>query len=298
MINFISIIIPTYNPNQEKLDLTIKHLEQQTLPNNQWEIIIVDNNSDHEITIACDPCVNYKIIREPIQGLTHARLAGFDASSGELIVMVDDDNLLRSDYLENALAIFNSNLNLGAAGGKIYPAFDITPEPWLKDFYDLLAVRDLGTETIIAQWNNTYPKASPVGAGMILRKDALKSYREKQHAILDRTGNNLSSGGDNDIVIEVLKLGWHVGYFPNLRLKHLIPPSRTTSNYIAKLTNESSKSWVILLASHQICPWNKIPRYTLLLRKIKAWFVYSAWKSKTNYIKWRGACGIFDGLAE
>lgn len=297
MIKLISVIIPTYNPNQAKLDLTIKHLEEQNLSKDLWELIIVDNNSSKAIKVNCSPTLNYQVIKELTQGLTHARLAGLRAAKGELIVMVDDDNLLRPDYLANAAAIFASNLNLGAAGGKILGAFDNEPEAWLADFYELLAIRDLGEEVILAHWDKTYPKASPVGAGMVLRMDALKIYRNKVHVILDRTGNSLSSGGDNDIVIEVLKAGWQVGYFPLLELKHLIPPSRTTFKYISKLTNESSKSWVILLQSHNICPWKKIKRCTVPIRKIRAWFAYKAWSNKINYIKWKGACGIFDGLA-
>lgn len=293
----ISVIIPTYNPNQAKLDLTIKHLEEQSLSKDRWELIIVDNNSSKDVKINCSPALSYQLIKEFKQGLTHARLAGFKAAKGELVVLVDDDNLLKPDYLANATLIFSSNLNLGAAGGKILPAFDNEPETWLADFYELLAIRNLGDEVMLARWDNTYPKVSPVGAGMVLRMNALTDYLNKEHLILDRTGNTLSSGGDNDIVIEVLKAGWEVGYFPSLELKHLIPPSRTTFKYISKLTKESSKSWVVLLLSHHICPWKKIPRYTLPIRKIKAWFAYKAWSNKTNYIKWKGACGTFDGLA-
>ncbi|WP_316797805.1 glycosyltransferase [Pedobacter frigidisoli] len=297
MIKLISVIIPTYNPNQEKLDLTIKHLEEQRLSKDRWELIIVDNNSSKDVKINCSPSLNYRLIKELRQGLTYARLAGIKTAKGELVVLVDDDNLLTPDYLDNAASIFAENLNLGAAGGKILPAFDSAPEAWLADFYELLAIRDLGEEVILASWEHTFPKPSPVGAGMILSMNALKTYLNKEHYILDRTGNSLSSGGDNDIVIEVLKAGWEVGYFPSLVLKHLIPASRTTLKYISKLTNESSKSWVILLLSHNICPWEKIHRYSVPIRKIRAWFAYKAWSNKTNYIKWKGACGIFDGLA-
>ncbi|WP_316832718.1 glycosyltransferase [Pedobacter aquatilis] len=298
MINFISVILPTYNPNLDRLNLTIKHLEQQTLAIDLWELIIIDNNSNQRVTPILSKDINSKIIFVEKQGLTHARLAGFKVAKGELIVMVDDDNLLDRDYLKNALTVFDKKKDLGAAGGKVIPLFDTSPETWLKNFYSSLAIRDLGNEELIATWENKYPDASPIGAGMVIRKEALQSYINKAHVILDRTGSFLSSGGDNDIVLEILKSGWKVGYFPKLTLQHIIPKSRMAFKYICKLINHSNKSWVILLESHQINPWKKISSRTLKLRKIKAWFSNKAWMNKTNYIKWRAACGLFDGLAE
>lgn len=41
----------------------------------------------------------------------------------------------------------------------------------------------------------------------------------------------------------------------------------------------------------------KIPYWTVLLRKIKAFFYYQAWKDSISYIRWQGACGTFEGLA-
>jgi hypothetical protein len=34
------------------------------------------------------------------------------------------------------------------------------------------------------------------------------------------------------------------------------------------------------------------------LRKLKAYFTYKAWENEPNYIKWKGACGMFEGLAK
>ncbi|HEX3386780.1 MAG TPA: hypothetical protein VHS53_16380, partial [Mucilaginibacter sp.] len=59
-----------------------------------------------------------------------------------------------------------------------------------------------------------------------------------------------------------------------------------------------NRSWIAVLEYHQINPWKKIPRWSVPLRKIKAWVAYSAWKSEVNYIRWRGACGMYDGLAD
>ncbi|UOE48322.1 glycosyltransferase family 2 protein [Mucilaginibacter sp. SMC90] len=299
----LSVIIPTYNPDAARLLQTLSALKNQSLPADEWELIIIDNNSANnfgqQINLSQHPAI--KIVAETKQGLTYARLKGFNESTGEIIVMVDDDNILDSAYLENVADIFGKNPGMGAIGGKSIPLFETTPPEWLGEFYGSLALRNLGNEPITATWNNEYPNAAPIGAGMAIRREALVSYIKKitsgNSSISDRTGNSLSSGGDNDIVIEILKSGWQVGYFPLLTLQHIIPAQRMEAYYLSRLLNNTNKSWVQLLQSHGINPWQQVTKTGALLRKVKAWFTYKAWKNKPGYIKWRGACGTFDGLA-
>ena len=46
-----------------------------------------------------------RVVREERVGLTNARLRGFAETSGEVIVLVDDDNVLAPDYLEQVVRI-------------------------------------------------------------------------------------------------------------------------------------------------------------------------------------------------
>lgn len=299
----LSVIIPTYNPDSARLRQTLSALKNQSLPANEWELIIIDNNSsnnfEQQLNLSWHPAS--KVVRETKQGLTYARLRGINESTADIIVMVDDDNILDAAYLEKGLKIFGQNPKMGAIGGKSVPLFESTPPEWLGEFYGSLALRNLGDIPISATWNNEYPNAAPIGAGMAIRRDALLSYIEKitsgNSVISDRSGNSLSSGGDNDMVIEILKSGWQVGYFPELTLQHIIPAQRMEADYLARLLNNTNKSWVQLLQNHNINPWQRITKTGTLLRKAKAWFAYKAWKSKPDYIKWQGACGTFDGLA-
>ncbi|RZK39276.1 MAG: glycosyltransferase family 2 protein [Pedobacter sp.] len=293
----ISIILPTHNPNLRRLMETLNGLRNQTLQLHYWELIIVDNNSQPPINVNIDWHPNHQIITENNQGLTPARISGFKASSADIIVMVDDDNILSTTYLESALSIFKNNVTLGAAGGKIFPVFEAPPPSWLSEFHHILALRNYGDDIIIKQWDKTYPSMAPVGAGMVIRKEALQTYLGSPRLISDRKGNSLSSGGDNDIVLEILKSGWEIGYYPNLKLSHIISKERTTVSYISKLMNSSNKSWIQLLSYHQINPWKGISKLTLPLRKIRSWFNCRAWKNDANYIRWCGTCGTFDGLA-
>ncbi|MDN3548737.1 glycosyltransferase [Mucilaginibacter aquaedulcis] len=299
-----SVIIPTYNPHQDILSRTLVGLKRQTMKLDLWELIIINNNSSNNFqqNLNLDWHPSARLVNENKKGLTYARLKGFRESNAEFILMVDDDNVLKSDYLEQAYDIFNRYPYIGAIGGKSVPSFEISPPDWLSEFYSILALRDFGDEALTTSWDHTYPDTAPIGAGMAIRRTALNSYIKKislgTNTISDRTPTSLTSGGDNDIILEIMKSGWQIGYFPQLVLKHIIPAERLTPTYLARLANDSSKSWAKLLQSHRINPWKTIKKSGILPRKIKAWFTYKAWKNHASYIRWRGACGLFEGLAE
>ncbi len=312
MLINLSVIIPTYNPNRDRLKRTLNALKQQTLEYRNWELIVVDNAT---------PDINYvlsfdiswhprsRVIREERQGLTRARIAGIRDSYGDYLVFVDDDNVLDRDYLKNTIEIFQQYSDLGVFGGKSLPEFEVKPEPWIKKFWRCLALRDLGEEVQIYSWtgvSNTskqHPEFAPIGAGMALRRTAAQHYADritgnKERLSFDRTGKSLQSGGDCDINLTLLAAGWKVGYFPQLKLTHLISAERLTKKYLARLNCASSRSWIQVLDVHGIRLWQKIPRWTVLPRKVKAFFLYQPWKDPASYISWQGACGMYEGQAE
>jgi glycosyltransferase involved in cell wall biosynthesis len=305
----LSVIVPTHNPHAGRLRRTLAALRAQTLPVAEWETLLIDNASAPAVDLAAfaDAApANTRIVCEPRLGLTAARRRGLVEAQGEFIVMVDDDNVLAPDYLEQALALFAAHPRLGALGGRSRPEFEQAPPAWMREFDGLIACRDLGGEPWISHGlydarlgRNEYPRGAPIGAGMALRRPAIQPWLDDVSAdhLTDRRGGELTSGGDNDIVLTLMKHGWEVGYFPSLALTHLIPAGRTTRDYLARLNHGIAKSWIQVLAKYAACPWEPIPRWTVPLRQCKAWFTYRAWAGPAEYIRWRGACGHFEGRA-
>lgn len=304
----LSVFIPTYNPDASRLDKTLQALRKQALTLNDWELLVIDNASTNDvlsrINLGWHPLA--RIVREERPGLTYARLKGFLESKADVLVMVDDDNVLHENYLANVLKIFGTDDTLGLAGGKSLPTYDTAPPPWIRECWSSLALRDLGDQSLTYRCADNlkleFPAFAPIGAGMAMRRAAIEPYAESirngKSRITDRIGKNLTSGGDSDLVMHTLKEGWCVGYFPELSLEHLIPAGRMEKNYLARLNFSSSKSWMQVLHLHGICPWPRIPAYTVCLRKAKAFFAYRAWHSNLAYIRWKGACGMYEGLSD
>lgn len=299
----ISVIIPTHSPHQGRLLKTMGGLRNQSLSENSWELILVDNCSPVPVCLDEVGIVNFRIVRENRLGLTFARLAGVAAAKGDIVLFVDDDNVLFPSYLEQTLGAFGKNPNLGAVGGKSIPEWEVHPESWVMEFSGNLALRDLGSEELISGpgMANGYPICSPIGAGMALRKSAWQAYSSKLDieniSITDRHGNSLASGGDCDIVMHILEAGWQVAYLPSLILKHLIPAGRIDPEYLARLNHGIAKSWVGVLDRHGMRPWKPVSAWSLPFRKARAWFANRAWKGPVERIRWKGACGQFEGRA-
>lgn len=307
----VSAVVCTHNPRDDHLSQTLSGLRRQTLERERWEVIIVDNASDEplaqQVDIPWHP--NGRVVREERVGLTYARLRSFHEAEGRFIVFIDDDNVLEASYLERVVDLFEDHPEIGAVGGKALPQYETDPPPWFEENgIELVGCRDLGDEIEIDSWRGvppderTYPACAPIGAGLSLRTDAYETYVESaahdaRRTALGRAGENLASGEDNDIVMTLLEDGWSVGYFPSLELTHLIPAERLRPDYLAQLSESSSKSWVIVQDVHGIRPWSRIPGWTVPIRKVRAYFKTQAWQGGLARMRWRSACGVFEGRA-
>lgn len=303
----LSIIIPTHNPDPERLRRTLAGLLAQTVPAERWETILVDNDSRppvDESALAAIGLPNLRVVREPHLGLSAARRRGLSEARAPFCILVDDDNVLAPDYLAQVVRLFAAHPRIGALGGRSAPEFATPPPAWVRQFDDLLACRDLGDRALVstglrnpATGQNEYPLCAPIGAGMALRREAAQMWLNRADDTLfsDRRGKELSSSGDNEIVLTLLQRDWEVGYFPELSLIHLIPPARTTVAYLARLNRGIQKSWIELLIGYNASPWPPISAWTAPLRKLKAWFTHGAWSGRAGYVRWKGACGHFQG---
>ena len=305
----LSVIIPTHDPNPGRLRRTLAGLKAQTLPASAWETLVVDNASPRALDLvgyAAAAPARLRLVHEPLLGLTAARRRGFMAAEGDCAVLVDDDNVLAPDYLAHVLAIFARQPRVGLAGGKSVPEFERAPDDWQREFLSLLALRDLGPNEIISHGlrpaggtHNEYPSFAPIGAGMALRRESwsdwLDATRQPGAAPSDRRGSELTSSGDNDLVLAAMRAGWEAGYFPELSLTHLIPAVRLEAGYLARLNRGIQKSWMQVLTLHDANPWPPLSPTGAGLRKFKAWFTSRAWSSPAARVRWQGACGHFDG---
>ncbi|MFM8371510.1 MAG: glycosyltransferase [Bacteroidota bacterium] len=239
----LSVIICTHNPRKDYLDRVLEALQHQTLAREYWSLLVVDNASDTPVASQwnLDWHPDSKYLHEPRPGVTYARLTGISAARYPWIVFVDDDNVLAPDYLENACLIAEKMPFLGAFSGKISGEFEIEPPEWLKADLGIIAVRDLQKDIFssVYIWD-----AVPAGAGMVIKRSIAETYFE--HCRGSQIRQMLNRGEDTDMVFTALDLGYAIGRFIKLEMKHLIPESRLRKQYILKLCEGNGYSEYIL----------------------------------------------------
>jgi len=251
----VSVIICSHNPRQDYLRRALDALKAQTLPAKDWELLLIDNASEEPLAGRFDLSwhAHGRHVREEKIGLTPARLRAIGESKGDLLVFVDDDNVLRADYLDTALKLSAANPQLGAWGGSCIPEFEVEPPAELRPWLAGLLIEKLNA-SLTAEIPRTGPTL-PFGAGMAVRRNVAQYYREqvlRDHLrqMLDRSGNLLGAGGDSDMALCSRAFALGTGRFPGLELTHLIPARRVTLEYLEGIHEGFGYSGVVLAAIH------------------------------------------------
>jgi glycosyltransferase involved in cell wall biosynthesis len=225
-----SVVVCSHNPRAQYLRRVLDSLRSQTLPIEQWELIFVDNASKESLAAAWDlswhPSARH--IQETELGIAIARQRGIRESTADLIVFVDDDNVLAPDYLSEAVKISQQWPQLGVWGGSIAAEFEAQPSPDARDFFAVLAIREVRSAT----WTNdpTHFEVEPWGAGLCIRSSVASAYCEQYEKFDIRLGRQtgISSvpGEDTEMCFAACKIGLGMGLFPELKLTHLISKNR------------------------------------------------------------------------
>ena len=273
---FLSVVICTHNPRDDYFGQALAGLRAQTLPAAEWELLVVDNRSDQPVEGRFDLSwhPNARVVREEKLGLTPARLRGIAEARGQLLVLVDDDNVLEPDYLRLALEIADTRPWLGSWSGQCLPGFDEEPPAWTRRYWGNLCIRQFEEDV----WSNLprLPETMPAGAGLCLRRPVAERYLALHHGgqrafQFDRTGDSLISGGDNDLAACACDLGLGVGLIAALRLRHLIPPGRLTEDYLARLADGIAFSSILLDAERglPVAPRSRAGRLADIVRLLR-----------------------------
>lgn len=247
----VFVIICTHNPRMDHMERVLRALQTQTLPWEQWELLLIDNASDQPLQSRIDLSwhQNGRHIREEKLGLTSARLRGIRESTGAMLVFVDDDNLLDSDYLEQALHLSIAWPTIGAYSGQVRPEFEETPPEWTRKYWNRLAIREFDQD----RWSNIpcLDHTTPNGAGLCVRRRVALEYlayheNGKRNILLDRVGTSLLSAGDLDLAATACDIGFGNGLFTDLKLTHLMPRDRLEESYLVELLEAQTFSAVVL----------------------------------------------------
>lgn len=129
--SFVSVIIPVYKDAIGLKD-TLESLSEQTIDLVNFEIIVVNDGGDPDITALCEKYQVQVMEQKPNRGSYYARNRGLEISKGEFLAFVDADIKVPNDWLAKGINALN-DYDYVAGGIKI----DATKINSLTNYYEL-----------------------------------------------------------------------------------------------------------------------------------------------------------------
>lgn len=242
----LSIIIPTYNrPNE--LSEVLSSIEHQSLK--PEEVIVVDDSEDEGAKKLCRikkqiftyfNCNLVYIKNNRVRSSAVARNVGFENSSGDIVLFLDDDVILHKEYLSEILKVYSTkNDALGVQGfimnvkihkdiniDLIHKISNIGRKIFLLHNHEAIGCR------ILPNFSLTYPSQVPNhiikserlhGCNMSFKKDVFSKE------LFDENLLKYSFLEDADVSYRINKYSGNLYLNPNARLIHKEPKNPNIS---------------------------------------------------------------------
>ncbi len=260
----ISILICTRDRAQS-LRETLASLSQVNVPDGwRCELVVVDNGSSDETAqivreAALPQLAEVRLVEEPRRGVSHARNASIKAARGEVLLCVDDDVRLPSNWIEGMSApIIEGRAQAVAGGVKIAPHL---LRPWMTSHHT----------TWLAS-TDRYDAEAPsglIGANMALAREIF----EKIPGYDPELGpGRLGLGEDTLLAEQVKAAGFKIGGALDVAVEHHFDASRLERQSLIERARKGGKGFAYIhYHFHHMTP--RLPRLRLLLSvlKLRVW---------------------------
>lgn len=154
----LSIIMPIYN-SEQYLEQCVKSIVEQKFED--YELICVnDGSTDNSAKILekySKKCKKIKIITQENSGVIKARIAGYEAATGEYIAWVDSDDFIEKDMFEKLVtSAVKEKADIAYCNYNFYPKNVINKKKWFNDYKGTIDWKFIMNNTI--QWNKIVKK--------------------------------------------------------------------------------------------------------------------------------------------
>jgi glycosyltransferase involved in cell wall biosynthesis len=224
----VTIMIATKD-RHEDLEVTVRDLRRQDYPN--LELIVIDDASTPPVaSIVNEQWPEARIVRhENNRGQNVRRNEGFRVADGKYLLCLDDDcSLVARDGISLSIEYMESNPHCAGIAYYVWNGKELP--------------REFATSAVASGNVLSYP----AGASF-MRKAALEDtagYRELF----------ISAGEEQELSLQLLKLGWSLSFRPELVAHHRYSPRNRNKPVVWKWSLRN-KLWTILIH----CPMSRIP---------------------------------------
>jgi glycosyltransferase involved in cell wall biosynthesis len=234
----VSVVICSYN-RAAYISGALDSLYQQTASKDDFEVIVVDNNSTDgtEQVVSKWRSENtegyFHYSTETNQGASYARNTGAKLAKGQWLCFMDDDAIATPSYIENIIKHIHAKPEAIGFGGRIIPKY-IPSEPiWMSYYVSSLVGNFDYAPTSCAFENGKYP----IESNMIVKKDIYESIGGFNTALPGVVGTLRIGGEGKELFYKILALGHTIYYDPSICVHHVVEVKKLTSEYMYRVAS-------------------------------------------------------------
>ncbi len=212
----------------------------QTLPREEYEVIVVDNASSDHTRAIVQECSGVRYLYCATRGLSSARNTGVAAARAPLAAFIDDDCLADSNLLLQLVESFARHPDAGCVGGAIEVRLPAPLPRWYAQQFAGYFGEYAPTGTEVRRLAEL--REYPFGGNLALRKAAVLEagyFSEK----LGRVGANQAGGEELDLQCRIAQLGYGIYVNPNARVTHVILPQRMNWRHVVRSARAAGSNW-------------------------------------------------------
>lgn len=236
----LSVIIPTRN-RSSYLQGTLKSIVNQTLRQEDFEVIVIDNGSTDdtkEITNSFNDSIkNLIYIYDDRPGLHIGRHRGLMMSKSDILVYADDDIIAFPTWLESILESFNDS-SVALVGGKDLPKYESNPPFWiLEKWYKLCEFGHCMYELSLIDFGDEIKVIKPCyvfGCNFAIRKQILLETKGFHPDGMPFDRIEFRGDGESFVSRYIKQKQLKTIYNPNASVYHLVTKDRMSMDYFKK----------------------------------------------------------------
>jgi glycosyltransferase involved in cell wall biosynthesis len=206
-----SVIVPTYN-RLPILKKCLAALEMQTLPSNDFEVIVIDDGSSdgtQETLKNYHPSFRFQYLRQTNSGTGAARRNGVAHASGEYLLLMNDDTVCDRDLLEQHL---RTQTTYGSQRWAVLGNFEYPSEARRRALTQYFCVEPFMFPQVSMEAGCPYGYSHFITCNLSVRRDAVI-----EAGSFDST-YKLSE--DTELGIRLQEMGYRVLYHPEAHALH------------------------------------------------------------------------------
>lgn len=231
-----SVIIPTRN-RAGLLDSCLESLTKQTLSNDQFEVLVIDNgSSDNTADVVARYHGKFNISRHwaPEPGLHIGRHMGMQLAKADILIFADDDIEATPKWIESILDAF-VNGKTAIVGGNNFPHFEVQPPAWLELWWDkpINRGRALGYLSILDFGEGCFDIDPGYiwGCNFSIRKEILSSIGGFHPDSVPKEMLRLRGDGESHVSEVIRRRGLRASFHSGASVQHFVPKTRMTKQY-------------------------------------------------------------------